>query len=66
MIRYTLFALAILATTATAIAAVQPLTAPAPSDPANVTVVAKNSPFPVMGPIVVEQCAVEDCSDATN
>ena len=29
----------------------------------NVTIVEKNSPFPVLGPIVVEECAVEDCSD---
>ena len=29
----------------------------------NQTVVAKNSPFPVIGPLVVEQCKVEDCSD---
>ena len=27
------------------------------------TVIEKNSPFPVLGPIVVEECAVEDCSD---
>jgi len=30
---------------------------------ARTTVVEKNSPFPVLGPIVVEECAVEDCSD---
>ena len=29
----------------------------------NVTIVEKNSPFPVLGPIVVEECAVEDCSE---
>jgi hypothetical protein len=29
----------------------------------NVTVVEKNSPFPVLGPIVVEECALDDCSD---
>jgi hypothetical protein len=27
------------------------------------TVIEKNSPFPVLGPIVVEECAVEDCSE---
>ena len=32
---------------------------------ANQTVIVKNSPFPVIGPIQVEACAVEDCSDAT-
>ena len=61
MIRYTLFALAILGTAATAIAAVQP-GAPAQVS-ANSTVIQKNSPFPVVGPIVVEECALEDCSD---
>lgn len=33
---------------------------------ANQTVIEKNSPFPVVGPITVEQCAVEDCSDVTS
>ncbi len=63
MIRYTLIALTILGTAASAIAAVQPNVFEAASNPANVTVIEKNSPFPVMGPIVVEECAVEDCSD---
>jgi hypothetical protein len=30
---------------------------------ARVTVVEKNNAFPVLGPIVMEDCAVEDCSD---
>jgi hypothetical protein len=30
---------------------------------ANQTVVEKNSPFPVVGPIIVEECALDDCSD---
>ena len=30
---------------------------------ANLTVVEKNSAFPVLGPITVEDCALEDCSD---
>lgn len=30
---------------------------------ANQTVIYKNSPFPVIGPLVFEACAVEDCSD---
>ncbi len=63
MIRYSLIALTILATAATAIAAVQPSgMAIAPAN-TNVTVIHKNSPFPVMGPIIVEECAKEDCSD---
>jgi len=61
MIRYTLFAIAILGTAATAIAAVGP--GQFAGRPANVTVIEKNSPFPVLGPLVVEECAKEDCSD---
>jgi hypothetical protein len=34
-----------------------------PLDLPNVTVVAKTSPFPVIGAITVEPCGVEDCSD---
>jgi hypothetical protein len=64
MIRYTLIVLAILGTAATAIAAVGPHTMkPAAGSHSNVTVIQKSSPFPVLGPIVVEECAVEDCSD---
>ena len=63
MIRYTFIALTIIATAATAIAAVQPATTGIVQATANVTVVQKNSPFPVVGPITVEECAVEDCSD---
>ena len=63
MLRYTLFALTILGSAATAIAAVEPADFWVASNPANVTVIQKNSPFPVIGPIIVEQCAVEDCSD---
>jgi hypothetical protein len=29
----------------------------------NVTVIEMNQAFPVYGPIVVEQCAVENCSE---
>lgn len=62
MIRYTFFVLTVMATAATAIAAVQPALDEA--RPArNTTVIEKNSPFPVLGPIIVEECAVEDCSD---
>jgi hypothetical protein len=61
MIRYTLFAIAILGTAGTAIAAVGPGQLARPA--ANVTVIEKNSPFPVIGPLVVEECAKEDCSD---
>jgi hypothetical protein len=63
MIRYTLFVLTILGTAATAIAAVHPGAAELVPTPANTTVIEKNSPFPVLGPIIVEECAIEDCSD---
>lgn len=63
MIRYTLFVMTILGTAASAIAAVQPNVFEVASTPANMTVIEKNSPFPVMGPIIVEECQLEDCSD---
>jgi len=63
MLRYTLFVLAVIGTAATAIAASQPATKSGASRSANVTVVHKNGAFPVVGPIIVEQCAKEDCSD---
>ena len=63
MIRYTLFIAAVLGTAATALAAVQA----APDAPristARMTVIEKNDLFPLLGPIVVEECAVEDCSE---
>lgn len=62
MIRYSLFALAIIGTAATAIAAVAPEKS-APEKGQNVTVIEKNDVFPIIGPITVEECAVEDCSD---
>ena len=62
MIRYTLFVLAVLGSAATAIAANAPGHEMVPAN-GNVTVIEKNQAFPVYGPIVVEQCAVENCSD---
>lgn len=65
MIRYAFVVMAVMATAATAIAAVQPgRDEPAPAS-RNTTVIEKNSPFPVLGPIIVEECAAEDCSDVT-
>ena len=61
MIRYTLFVLAVLGSTA--IAAIAPNHELTPANAKNVTVIDKNQAFPVYGPIFVEQCAVEDCSD---
>jgi len=66
MIRYTLFLLAIAGTAATAIAASQPGSADLQINRNNVTVIDKNEVFPVLGPLVVEPCAVEDCSDVTS
>lgn len=63
MIRYTFFVLTVMATAATAIAAVHPATSEDAALHSTVTVIEKNSPFPVLGPIVVEACAIEDCSD---
>lgn len=63
MIRYTIFVLTTLATAAAAIAAIAP--AHEQTDPMaeNVTVIEKNQAFPVYGPIVVEPCATQDCSE---
>jgi hypothetical protein len=63
MIRNTLMAGFLIAVAAAAVA-----TAHAGKDEVarplpNVTVIAKNSPFPVLGPITVDPCGVEDCSD---
>ncbi len=63
MIRYTFFVLTILGSAATAIAAIAPSQDTSLTNTKNVTIIQKNQDFPVYGPIVVEQCAVEDCSD---
>ncbi len=61
MIRYALIVLAIAATGATALASINP--AEVVVVPKNTTFIAKNSAWPVLGPLMVEQCATEDCSD---
>ncbi|MGQ0485966.1 MAG: hypothetical protein ACT4SY_11525 [Hyphomicrobiales bacterium] len=63
MIRHTLFVLATLATAATAIAAIAPAHEDIAHSARNVTVIEKNQAFPVYGPIVVEVCVTEDCSE---
>ena len=63
MIRYTFFVLTVMATAATAIAAVNTGSPEATGPVKTMTVIQKNRPVPVIGPIVVEQCAMEDCSD---
>lgn len=60
MIRYSLFVLAIAGSAATAIAAMAPGHNAVTSR--NITVIEKNQAFPQFGPLVVEPCAVEDCS----
>ncbi len=66
MIRYTFFVLTVLGTAATAIAAIVPNHQAAPTNPNNVTIIEKNQFFPIYGKIIVEPCAVEDCSDVTS
>lgn len=64
MKRYTLFLLIVAGSAASAIAAIAPDQRTAfESNPSNVTVVEKNQAFPLVGPLVVEACGVEDCSD---
>jgi hypothetical protein len=63
MIRYSLFVLTILGSAATAIAAITPASDMPAANAKNVTVIHMNQAFPVYGPIIVEQCAVENCSD---
>lgn len=63
MIRQLFIAAAIAATAATAFAAASSEDIAGLSSDRNVTVIEKNQAFPVIGPVTVEQCAVEDCSD---
>lgn len=62
MMKYTLLVLAVVGSAATAIASIAPRTTEA-FHPANVTVIAKNQAFPHFGPLIIEECAVEDCSE---
>ena len=66
MIRYAFaltLALGTIAGVAAAVEASSARTQYATAIAANQTVVEKNSAFPVFGPITVEDCALEDCSD---
>jgi hypothetical protein len=63
MIRYGILALAIIGTAATAIAAIAPDRISVDDPDRNVTVVEKNQAFPQFGPLYVEDCEHEDCSD---
>jgi hypothetical protein len=62
MIRYSLFIITVLATAATAIASVKPATQ-FTIDPTAVTVVYKTYDMAPVRKIVLEKCALEDCSD---
>ncbi|MBI2718926.1 MAG: hypothetical protein HY245_04715 [Rhizobiales bacterium] len=64
MIRYTFFIAIVVGSAATAIAAVGPGSRAVTTPSHNLTIIAKNQAFPILGPIVVEPCATEDCSDA--
>ncbi len=63
MKRYTLFVLIVLGSAASAIAAIAPEHRTALSIPvSNVTVIEKNQAFPLVGPLVVEECLNTDCT----
>lgn len=61
MIRYTLFALAVLGSAATAVAAINTSDVVTPSK--NVTVIEMNNIWASSSDLKVEACAKEDCSD---
>ena len=68
MKRYTMFVLIIIGSAASAIAAIAPghraVVQPATHKLAthNVTVIEKNQAWPLVGPLIVEECSTEDCS----
>jgi hypothetical protein len=66
MIRYTLFVLATAGFTATAIASIAPVDKYAITNPNTVSVFYKNDVYPMIDGQIVEQCAVENCSDTPN
>jgi hypothetical protein len=68
MIRYASILLSTIgaAAVASALASAHTATAPAESTAGvHETVIVKNSPFPVLGPLVFEDCVKDDCSDLT-
>jgi hypothetical protein len=66
MLRYSLFVAAVLGSAATAIAAIAPVADDMNTSSKNLTVIEKNQAFPIYGPIIVEQCATEDCSEVNS
>ena len=64
MIRYSMFLIATAAFFAGVVSSALPERAAATAAPGhNETVIAKNQAFPVFGPIDVEDCATDDCSE---
>lgn len=63
MIRYFAFVSIVILSAASALAAMAPRQDLAAAAGKNVTVIAKNQAFPVYGPIILEPCATEDCSE---
>jgi hypothetical protein len=63
MIRYTVFVLTVLGTAVTAIANVAPAKTYTAGLTKNVSIFYKSDEAPVALPLVLEQCAKEDCSD---
>jgi hypothetical protein len=63
MKRYTLFLLIVMGSAASAIAAIAPEHRTSFDPHANnVTVIEKNQAFPLVGPLVVEDCLNDDCT----
>ena len=64
MTRYTAILLIALGTAASALAAIGPEQRTESEVPgSNVTVIEKNQAFPLVGPLVVEECLTPDCSN---
>jgi hypothetical protein len=62
MFRYAIFITVLAGSVASAIAALPPAQTAEPLG-SNVTVIEKNQAFPFIGPLEVEECLTEDCSE---
>jgi hypothetical protein len=62
MIKYSIFLAVVFGTSVAAYATIAPESALQP-DARTTTVIHKNEVWPVVAPLVVETCDVEDCSD---
>jgi hypothetical protein len=62
MIKYSIFLAVVFGTSAATYAAIAPDTT-YQLNPRTTTTIYKNEIWPVAGPVVVETCALEDCSD---